>query len=147
MYTEKSVKGLKEVTADMVREFQIRELGYDFMAYPVFNNSNLSFHHTIVSHRKCKQDNLGSGYWKWNGSILVQDTSHDYLHVIERIDEDMFYAITSELVDMNMKGKLDVENLRYIHDILTCFEREHCGDRTRKGKSLIKEKYTRRVKL
>lgn len=139
--------GLKEVTKLMINEFKLKELGHDFMGYSINKNSVLSFHHTIISHSKCLQDGIGHGYWRWNGSILVQDTSHDYLHIIERVDNDLFLDITSELIDMNTKGKLDVTNLRYIHDMLTCFEREHSGDRTKKGKILIKEKYTRRVKV
>lgn len=138
---------MKAVTIQMVNEFKIKELGMDFMAYRVTDKSPISFHHTIISHKKCLQDGLGHGYWKWNGSILVQDTSHDYLHRIQKVDPDAFYAISSELVDMNIKGYLDVENLRYINDILCSFEREHCGDRTKKGKMLIKEKYVQRIKV
>ena len=138
---------MKEVSKELINEFNLKKLGYDFMAYNFNKISDLSFHHTIISHRKCKIDGVGEGYWKWNGSMLVQDTSHDYLHVIERIDYDMFMDITSELIDMNTKGKLDIENLRRIHDILSCFEREHSGDRTRQGKALIKEKYLRRTHL
>ena len=138
---------MKEVTKAMVKDFKIYKLGYDFMGYKVVRNSPLSFHHTIISHRECKARGLGEGYWEWNGSILVQNTSHDYLHQIERIDYDVFMDITSELVDMNVKGKLDVENLRYIHDILTGFEREHCSDRTTKGRRLIKDEYLRRMKI
>lgn len=48
---------------------------------------------------------------------------------------------------MKNKGYLDIENLRYIDDILTSFEREYCGKRGKKGKILIKEEYTKRVKL
>lgn len=60
-------------------------------------------------------------YSYWNGIILCGKTSHPYLHLIE--------------------------NLRYIDDILTSFEREYCGKRGKKGKILIKEEYTKRVKL
>ena len=146
-HTERVLLGLKEVTKLMVNEFKIKKLGYDFMAYKVTRDSHLSFHHTIISHKECIARGLGEGYWKWNGSILVQDTSHDYLHTIERIDYDMFCDVTSELIDMNVKGKLDVDNLRRVNDILTCFEKEHCGDRTKNGKRLIKEQYLRRVKV
>lgn len=132
---------MKYVTKLMVNEFKIKELGHDFMGYRVTRKSPLSFHHTIISHKKCLEDGLGHGYWKWNGSILVQDTSHEYIHVIERIDPDAFYAVSSELIDMNVKGCLDVENLRNIDDILKCFEKEHCSDRNKKGRVLIKDQY------
>ena len=64
-------------------------------------------------------------YEKWNGSILCGKTSHPYLHVIEEKDYDMFCSITSEMIDMNMRGCLSEYNLRKIDDILCQFEREH----------------------
>lgn len=57
----------------------------------------------------------------------------------------MFNALTNEMIDENIKGYLDMENLKYIDDILRCFEREYCGQRTKKGKPIIKEEYTRRL--
>ena len=66
----------------------------------------------------------------------------DYIHeIIEHYDYDMFLAITSELIDENIQGKLSLENLRKIKDILLCFEREHCSTRTKKGNLIIKEDY------
>lgn len=117
----------------------------DFMGYEVKKKENLSFHHLIIPHRDCKLYGLGEGYLYWNGAILNQLTSHDYLHLIERIDYDIFLAITSEMIDENVKGYLDIENIRYIDDCLTFFEREHCSDRNKKGKILIKEEYTKRM--
>lgn len=45
------------------------------------------------------------------------------------------------------QGHLDIDNLRRIHDILKCFEREHSNDRSKKGKVLIKQEYMRRRKF
>ena len=77
----------------------------------------------------------------------MQKTSHDYLHLIESKDYDIFLAITNEMIEENTKGYLDITNLRYINDCLSLFEREHCSDRSKKGKLLIKEDYTRRIKI
>lgn len=130
---------MKQITREMIKIYRIKH--FDFMGYDIKRKESLSFHHLIVPHRYCKQQGLGDGYYKWNGAILVQDTSHDYLHTIEHIDYDVFSAITSEMIDMNIKGKLDIENLRYIRDILLSFEREHDHDRNKKGKLLIKREY------
>ena len=73
--------------------------------------------------------------------MLVQSTSHDYLHRIEMLDYDMFLAITSEMIDENIKGRLDIENLRRIRDILLCFEKEYYDVRTKKGSRVIKPEY------
>ena len=138
---------MREITREMIKEYRLMKLGYDFMGYEIKNKQDLSFHHLIVLRRNCKDLGLGEGYLKWNGSILNQNTSHDYLHLIEAKDLDMFMAITSEMIDQNIKGCLDIENLRRIRDILECFEREHSSDRGKKGRLLIKDDYVRRRKF
>ena len=131
---------MKEITRQMIKNYGIKK--FDFMGYDIKRKESLSFHHLIVARRYCKQQGLGEGYHLWNGAILVQDTSHEYLHTIEHIDYDVFCAVTSEMIDMNIKGYLDTKNLRYIKDILLYFEREHDHDRNKKGKLLIKREYT-----
>ena len=139
---------MKSVTEEMIRQYKIMKLGYDFMGYEVSQKKYLSFHHLIIPRRNCQKLGLGEGYYKWNGAILVQETSHEYLHVIEQIDYEMFLSITSEIIDENVKGRIDKDNLLKIRDILLRFEKEHLDDKTRKGKKIIKEDYlTRRLKL
>ena len=131
---------MKPITREMIKKYGIED--FDFMGYDIKRKETLSFHHLIVAKRYCKQQGLGEGYLMWNGAILVQDTSHEYLHIIEHIDFDIFCVLTSEMIDMNIKGYLDKDNLRYIKDILLYFEREHDHDRNKKGKLLIKREYT-----
>lgn len=137
---------MREITKQMIEYYKIMKLGYDFMGYPTPKKNILSFHHLIVPRRNCKVMNLGEGYLWWNGAILNQSTSHEYLHLIEAKDRDMFLAITSEMIDENIKGYLDKENLLKIRNILEQFEREHCSDRSKKGSLLIKDSYLRRVR-
>jgi hypothetical protein len=136
---------MREVTKIMIKKYSLDKLKYDFMGYPFNNVNQLSFHHLIVPHRLCKKEGLGEGYVEWNGAILRQNTSHDYLHTIEKYDLDMFNAITSEMIDENIKGFLDIENIMYIDDVLRNFEREYSGTRTKKGGLIIKPEYTRRL--
>lgn len=139
---------MRELTNQMIKDFKITKLGIDFMGYQVERKQDLSFHHLIIPHRNCKSMGLGEGYLYWNGSILESNSSHPYLHLLEQKDYDMFLAITSEMIDMNILGRLDIDNLRRIRDILEQFEREHCADRSTKGKLLIKREYIeKRVKL
>lgn len=138
---------MREITGKMIKDFKIMKLGFDFMGYEVKRKESLSFHHLIIPRRESKQYGIGDGYLYWNGAILRQNTSHDYLHLIEAKDYDLFLAITSEMIDENIKGFLDIKNIRYIDDCLKIFEREHCSDRSKKGKLLIKEEYTRRPNL
>lgn len=132
---------MKEITKIMVNDFKITKLGMDFMGYHVNRKQDLSYHHLIIPRRHCKEAGLGEGYLYWNGAILRQNTSHDYLHIIEKIDPDIFYELTSEMIDENIKGRLDIDNLKRIHDLLLYFEREHDHDRTKKGKLLIKREF------
>ena len=139
---------MKEITKIMVNDFKIMKLGMDFMGYHVNRKQDLSFHHLIIQRRHCKEAGLGEGYLYWNGAILRQNTSHDYLHLIENIDPDIFYELTSEMIDENIKGRLDTDNLKRIHDLLLYFEREHDHDTSKKGKLLIKREFvTGRVNL
>ena len=139
---------MKEITKIMINDFKIMKLGYDFLGYKVNRKQDLSFHHLIIQRRHCKEAGLGEGYLYWNGAILRQNTSHDYLHLIENIDPDIFYELTSEMIDENIKGRLDIDNLKRIHDLLLYFEREHDHDISKKGKLLIKREFvTGRVNL
>lgn len=132
---------MREITQEMIKTFNIKKLGFDMMGYNFNKNNELSFHHLVVSRRDCKAAGLGEGYYFWNGAILVQHTSHDYLHVIEHADPDMFYAITSEMMDENMLRRLEIANLKRIRDILVQFEREHCSDTNKKGEYIIKNSF------
>ena len=139
---------MKEITKIMVNDFKIMKLGMDFMGYHVNRKQDLSYHHLIILRRHCKEAGLGEGYLYWNGAILRQNTSHDYLHLIENIDPDIFYELTSEMIDENIKCRLDIDNLKRIHDLLLYFEREHDHDTSKKGKLLIKREFvTGRVNL
>lgn len=134
---------MKEITKQMIKEYKINKLGFDFMGYETRKNG-MSFHHLIVPRQNCKKEGLGEGYLKWNGAILTQSTAHDYLHTIERYDLDMFLYITSEMIDENIKGYLDIENILKIYGVLEQFEREYAGSRTNSGRPVIKEEYVRK---
>lgn len=125
---------MKTVTLNMINEFKIYELGYDFMGFKLNKNDKLTFHHLIVPKRD------GGLYVRNNGAI-IQRVPHDYLHIIERYDPKLFYYLTSEMIDMNIKGFLDSYNIANIHSILDEFEYQHEGETTRKGKLLIKREY------
>ena len=135
---------MKEITRLMVKEFNLKKLGCDFMGFRLNRGDIYTYHHLIVPHRHCKEMGLGDGYTRQNGAILFT-TSHEYLHLIESKDEEIFNLITSEMIDENIKGYLDIYNLIKINDLLNCFEREHEYDRSKKGKILIKREYYNRI--
>ena len=130
---------MKQIIRDMIVLYKINELGFDFCGYSLQKGDIYTYHHNIIARRNGGPETIS------NGAILCGKSSHPYLHVIEAKDIDRFNAITSELIDENIKGYLDQDNLLAIDDILNGFEREYCGTRTKKGYPLIKEEYTRRL--
>lgn len=127
----------KSVREEMIRLYQLKKLGIDFMGYTFNNKGQLSYHHLIVPKK------YGGKATIENGAILRQNTSHDYLHKIELTDREIFESITDRMIEMNINGKLDVENLRIIRDLLLYFEKEHDHDTLNSGKLLIKREYIR----
>lgn len=137
---------MKNTTKLMIEKYDLKKLKYDFMGYSFVRTDELSFHHLIVPHKDCKSLGLmHNGYLMWNGAILVQDTAHEYLHVIANYDYEIFNRITNEMIDENIKGHLDLINLKRIHDFLTYFEIKYCGATSKKGYPIIKEEYTKRL--
>lgn len=132
---------MKQVTHDMIEVFRINKLKYDFMGYTFKRTNELSFHHLIVPKRECKTQGLGEGYLFWNGAILKQDTSHDYLHIIERIDRKRFEQITEILIYENQMRKLDKQSLIRIRELLLDFEEKYKYEETKGGRRLIKSQY------
>ena len=139
---------MKPITKKMIKIYNIKKLKYDFMGYKIDKMQSLSFHHLIIPHKDSRAKGIGDGYLLWNGALLVQDTSHDYLHIIEAIDREIFLAITQQMIEENQLGKLDIKNLKRIRDLLLYFEKEHSTIKNKKGKLLIKQKYiTNRIDL
>lgn len=129
---------MKDITNRMIKIYKLNKLGFDFMGYKFSLKNQLSYHHLIIPKR------LNGPETVRNGAILTQSksvSSHDYLHTIEQVDSEIFYLITSELIDENIKGKLDIENIKKIRNLLLYFEKEHKYDATKKGKLLIKERF------
>lgn len=137
---------MRDVTIEMIKIYNLKKLKYDFMGYEFKNSKELSFHHLIIPKKDCKDLGFGSGYLFWNGAILVQKTSHDYLHIVERFDRDRFNYITSQMIIENVNKQIMYDCLKKISDCLDGFEREYSGLHTQKNKNLlIKEEYTRRL--
>lgn len=132
---------MKQIVKDMIKLYKIDKLGFDFCGYSLQKGDIYTYHHNIIARRNGGPETIS------NGAILCGKASHQYLHLIEAKDFDMFSAITSEMIDENVKGYLDMENLRHILDVLHCFEREHCSDRGKKGNYLIKDEYLYRPAL
>lgn len=124
---------MKELTRAMAKEYRTR--GNDWMGYTIQSINQLSYHHIQ------KKEDGGPFTWD-NGALLRRDTAHEYLHIIEYKDLEIYDYINGILKQINTQGyKPTKEELIAIRDVLLSFEREHCSDRNSKGKILIKSKY------
>ena len=133
-----------EVTKDLIKNFKVYEHGYDFMGYPFVNPNELTFHH-IIDRKDCLNMGLGEGYEYWNGSILVRNTSHDYIHVIQKFDNNIYYDITSEIIDQKIKKRLDPKNIHYIDLLLEQFEDEYEGMIAYDKVPVVREEFRKRL--
>jgi len=136
---------MREVTRNMIKKYELNKLKYDFMGYLFNDIRELSFHHLIIPKKECRGIR-NNGFIETNGAIL-QNSGHEYLHRIGNYDKDRFDAISFEMIDENLKGHLDMENLKIIDDILRSFEREYLGKTTKNGNEIIKEEYLNRLLL
>ncbi len=137
---------MRDITKEMICYYKLKKLGFDFMGYYITKNKcELSFHHFLIPKFECKMNDLGEGYYIWNGVILRQKTAHEYIHIIERYDLDRFDSITSELLDQKIKGYIDLDNIIRINDILDSFEREYINKTTNEGHYIIQERYFNRT--
>lgn len=132
---------MKAITKEMINDFKIETLGYDFMGYTFEDINELSFHHMIVPKRDCRKLGLGTGYLYWNGAILVQTSSHEYLHAIERYEREIFEKITDLLTTQNLNKCIDKDILLYIREYLLYFESKYGNETLNSGKKLIKGQY------
>ena len=137
---------MKQVTKLMIEKYALKKLKYDFMGYTFERTNELSFHHLIIPKKDCQKIEH-NGFVEWNGSILCQISSHEYVHRIGCYDMDRFLAIRDEMIDENLKGYLDLKNIKAIHDILESFEKEYLGVKTKNGNEIIKEEYLKRLIL
>ena len=139
---------MKDIKKNMIQIYNLEALGYDFMGYTFKKTNELSFHHLIIPRCKSEQEGIGDGYVQWNGAILNQRTSHEYLHRIEQIDRDTFLRITDLMVIENINKKIDKETLLRIRELLLAFENKHWGEAKNNGHQLIKSTYvTNRIWL
>ena len=132
---------MKPVVEDLMQEFKIYQLNYDFMGYTPRENDIYTYHHAIIPARK------DGAMTRENGLILCGRSSHTYLHIIENYEHEFFKLITFEMLDMKLKGYLAPSNLKMIDEILREFEDRYKDTKTHKGKPLIKTLYRDRRKF
>lgn len=124
----------------LYNDFNLNELGYDFMGYTFEIKKELSYHHIQPKH-------YGGQTTYDNGSLLVRSTAHNYIHIIENTDFKLFIELSQELKNEHEAG-ITKEHLIAIRQMLEFFEDKYEHEYTKRGVPIIKEEFVqRRIKL
>lgn len=118
----------------LYKDYNLEQLGYDFMGYEFETKRDLSTHHIIPrnSGGQTKKDNL---------CVLNRNTAHNYIHLIEDTDYKTFLQISKCLMEQVKKGQIDIEEIKNINEILLYFEYKYRNAESRAGGSLIKPEF------
>lgn len=127
---------MKNITRIMIDQWNMKDV--DWLGYKMTRNNPYTFHHIQ------KREHGGREIIS-NGAIITKNP-HEYIHLIEIKDLEMYIYLNNILKEINNQGYMPIyRQYKAIDSILSQFEREHCSDRTKKGKLLIKEEYTKRL--
>jgi len=123
----------------LYKQYDLENLGYDFLGYTFGSKKDLSTHHIIPRHSggQTKKNNL---------CILTRDTSHNYIHLIEDVDYKTFLQISKCLMEQVKLGKVSIGEINTIFELLQEFEFKYKDLEDRNGCLLIKPEYkTKRI--
>lgn len=122
---------MRAITRDMIKIYNLDHTC--FMGYKL-NHNNATFHHIV------KKEN-GGLLTIDNGAVLT-DIAHNYLHIIEYKDLDIYIALNKMFQIINkQQDKPSKEQYQIINTLLAMFEEKHKDDKTSRGKKLIQHKY------
>ena len=127
---------MKQITKLMVNMYNLK--GIDFAGYKVSKDNPYTYHHLI------KRCNSGKETIE-NGAVLTKN-SHEYLHIVESRDLELYNYINNVLKQINEQGHEPLlRQILAIDYLLKLFEYDHINDRSSKNKRLIKSEYLRRL--
>lgn len=125
----------------LYKDYELEPLGFDFMGFTFNSKKELSTHHIIPKHNggQTKKNNL---------CVLNRFTSHNYIHLIEDYDYRVFLQISRELMQQVKQGKIDMQQIKNIEELLQFFEFKFRSETDRNGELIIKPEYkTKRILL
>lgn len=126
---------MKPLVKLMINIYNLKNI--DFMGYEVSKDNPYTFHHIK---KRCH----GGKEIIENGAILTKN-AHEYLHLIETRDLEIYQYINNVLMQINEQNFEPLQRqILAIDYLLKIFESEHQNDSTCKNKAILKEKYLRR---
>lgn len=126
---------MKEITRVMINIYNLKKTC--FMGYKTSRENPYTYHHIK---KRCHGGEISIK----NGAILTK-YAHEYLHIIESKDVELYEYINNVLMQINEQMHEPLERqIKAIWYMLEIFEEQHKNDTTSKGKVLIKNEYRRR---
>ena len=132
---------MSKLREKLYKQYDLEHLGYDFMGFTFDSKKQLSTHHIIPKHSggQTKKNNL---------CVLNRYTAHNYIHLIEDYDYKVFLQISRELMEQVKQGKIDIQEIKNIFELLQFFEFKFRDETDRNGDLIIKPEYkTKRIIL
>lgn len=129
---------MKQITKEMLQIYKPLS-NLDWMNYKIVKK-DMTFHHILKRVDGGKQIIT-------NGALLMP-IAHQYLHLIEYRDIEVYNAINQIFRYVNQQQHEPTKEQRQIIEfLLRQFEAEHKNDKGSKGKTLIQRKYLERGKI
>lgn len=129
---------MKQITKEMLQIYKPLS-NLDWMNYKIVKK-DMTFHHILKRVDGGKQIIT-------NGALLMP-IAHQYLHLIEYRDIEVYNAINQMFRYVNQQQHEPTKEQRQIIEfLLRQFEVEHKNDKGSKGKTLIQRKYLERGKI
>lgn len=126
---------MNSVLATMITLYNPENI--DWMGYKLTKKNPYTYHHII------KKEHRGAKTVE-NGAIITHNP-HEYLHLIERIEPEMYDMINIVLEQINIQQHQPIyRQYMAINAILEEFESKHGEDINSKGNPLIKSVYYNR---
>lgn len=123
---------MKEIVFLMMNEYNLKKI--DFMGYVLSKENPYTYHHIK---KRCH----GGEVSLKNGAILTK-IAHEYLHIIESRDLELYEYINNVLKQINEQGHEPLlRQILAIDYILKIFEEKYKNEKTTKNKTLIKKQY------
>jgi len=127
---------LKNITREMLKIYKPIS-GMDWMNYKIVRKDQMTAHHLLKKSE--------GGRLTLDNIALLLPHAHQYLHLIEFKDIEIYNAINKIFKIVNQQGcEPTTEQRQIIEYFLLEFEKAHKSDKNSKGNALIKYKYLQR---
>ena len=124
------------IVKEMIRIYKPK--GICWLGYKITKKNPITYHHCITKACDGGKRNLENG-------ALVSKIGHQYLHLTEVYDYEVYRELNNIFQEINMQGHTPTkEQYMMINECLKYFESRYANVRTNKGKYIIQPQFYKR---